>query len=173
MISATYIFINTVGQLPVIIQSEESSLPSLKIVTKITTMNTFMEQGLISMPDKGHLTGTSGKCLVYFLGYRTMDILYLCLSHLDMSGHLTCTSGDYLVHFYLLQDNCPVPLFMDICHCIELEWTDCNDRSFFFNSYSLTFVNNNFLILQIFITGKNVGIGSDKKHQLHLAINYF
>ena len=30
-------------------------------------------QGLMSMPDTGHLTGTSGKCLVHFLAYRTMS----------------------------------------------------------------------------------------------------
>ena len=44
------------------------------------------------------------------------NVLYLCLSNLDMSGHLIRTSGDCPVHFHLLQDNCPVPLFMDICY---------------------------------------------------------
>ena len=64
--------------------------------------------------DTRHLTGTFGKCLIHFLGYRTM---YLCLSNIDMSGHLTCTSGKCLIHFHVQQDNCPVPLFMDISHC--------------------------------------------------------
>ena len=52
------------------------SVPPVELIIesrKKLKINRLPEQGLISMHDTKHLTGTSGKRLVNFLGYRTMS----------------------------------------------------------------------------------------------------